>query len=752
MKNIYSFTLLLLFSVSLFGQGRIYPPNLNKPENGAVGQAPDAQLNWYAVTGITTDITYEVQISVNPDLSDPITLPRTDLTAMNMSNLNFGVVYYWHVRAYDGEVASEWSVIWSFKVIGAVVLKLPNNGSMVYSNPEITWNAITGLTSYQMQIDTSYEWKAVKSGTTQDIKASFVIDENNMWAAGANGLILHFDGSEWMTSESGSTATLNSLYFVSETDGYAVGNGGVILHYNGSSWSEMVSGVTKDLTGIAFADANNGWAVGSGGTIVKYTGTWAEETSGTTNDLTGISAVNSSDVWACGKSKTILHFNGSSWTSQEVGTRDFSAISFSSPSTGWAVGKSGTVFMYDGMQWFSQNSGTSKDLLSVSFDGMSGYAVGKTGTLITYSGSWSLGDGIVSTDLNTIYARNGLGLFGGASGTLASKTGAGFDSPYVKQYSISKDSISKRLTNLLFGETFYYRMRALNSMDTSGWSGAKSFTTYASPELLSPDNGSTGANLRQLYKWKKYGGVIDYFFQISEDPTFETAFEGLSDSTSILYTIQKFGTEYFWRVSTANPDDNSDWSPAWSFTTLNKVTLSSPANEATNVNVCPKYQWVVIPGAASYELSVASNPDFTDATSIMTNLPYYQCQDGLAKNTVFYWKTRAYSSIDTTNWSDTWSFKTEGYIGIIEQFGQKSVEIYPNPSNGTFTVGINSASNSSYELKIVDLTGRTIYEIKGQCSAGDNKVALNLEYLNKGIYMVSIRKEDETVTKKLSIR
>jgi len=108
--------------------------------------------------------------------------------------------------------------------------------------------------------------------------------------------------------------------------------------------------------------------------------------------------------------------------------------------------------------------------------------------------------------------------------------------------------------------------------------------------------------------------------------------------------------------------------------------------------------------------------------------------------------------IASTSFVSTFSFKTEGYIGIIEQFGQKSVEIYPNPSNGMFTVAINSASNSSYQLKVFDLTGRNVYEVQGECASGDNQVALNLSYLNKGIYMVSIRKDDETVTKKLFIR
>lgn len=752
MKNIYSFVILFLFSISLFGQSRIYPPNLNSPENGDDGQTPDVLLNWQAVTGGSIDITYELQLSQNPDMSEAVTFPRTDVTALNMSNLSFGEVYFWHVRAFDGEVGSDWSEIWSFQVLGSVVLKKPDNGAMVYSNPEITWTAITGLTAYQMQIDTSYEWKVVSSGTESDIKATFVINENDMWAAGADGLILHFDGTAWMTVESGTTSTLNSLYFVSASDGYAVGNDGIILHYDGAAWSEQVSGTSNDLTGVSFADANFGWAVGFDGIILKYTGSWAEDVSNVTNDLTGISVVNSGDVWACGLGKTILHFNGTEWSSEEIGNRDFYSISFSGPSAGWVVGRSGTIYMWDGIQWIQQTSGTTRDLLSVSFDGMSGYAVGKSGTLVVYTGSWSIADATVSSELDAVFAKDGLGLIGGVSGVLASKSGGGFDSPYAKQYSISKDSTIKTLSNLLFGETFYYRMRALNTLDTSGWTGAKSFTSYASPELKAPSNGTSGSNLRQIFSWNKYEGVIDYFFQISEDPTFETTFEGLSDSTSIPYTIQKFGTEYFWRVSTANPFDVSEWSPAWSFTTLNTVTLDSPSDDETDVNASPKYEWDVISGAARYEMNIADNPDFENASSISTTDAFYQSENTLVKNTVYYWRVRAYSSVDTTNWSDTWSFKTEGYIGIIEQFGQNSVEIYPNPSNGDFKVAINSVSNSGYQLKVFDLTGRNVFEKNGQFTAGDNQVKLDLTALNKGIYMMRIQKGDETVTKKLFIR
>jgi len=110
MKNIYSILILflLLFSISVFGQSKIYAPNLRAPENMEIDQVPDAMLDWDAVTGITLDITYEAQLATNPEFSDAVTFPQTDVTAQTMSSLLFGGTYYWHVKAFDDGNASGW--------------------------------------------------------------------------------------------------------------------------------------------------------------------------------------------------------------------------------------------------------------------------------------------------------------------------------------------------------------------------------------------------------------------------------------------------------------------------------------------------------------------------------------------------------------------------------------------------------------------------------------------------------------------
>ena len=66
------------------------------------------------------------------------------------------------------------------------------------------------------------------------------------------------------------TANLTGVWGTSGTDVFAVGAGGTILHYNGTSWSSMTSGTTNTLSGVWGSSGTNIFAVGASGTILFY--------------------------------------------------------------------------------------------------------------------------------------------------------------------------------------------------------------------------------------------------------------------------------------------------------------------------------------------------------------------------------------------------------------------------------------------------------------------------------------------------
>jgi len=85
-----------------------------------------------------------------------------------------------------------------------------------------------------------------------------------------------------------------------------------------------------------------------------------------------------------------------------------------------------------------------------------------------------------------------------------------------------------------------------------------------------------------------------------------------------------------------------------------------------------------------------------------------------------------------------------GDVVGLNEFGEKYTKIYPNPASNNVTV--ESASIIKH-INIYDLNGRKVYTV----ALDQNDVNLNIESLNKGVYMIQIETENGTRTEKLSI-
>ena len=138
---------------------------------------------------------------------------------------------------------------------------------------------------------------------------------NDIWAAGGNGLLFHWDGHEWSgLQEMAQWTSLNDIAGTSPTDIWAVGGlqsewlptGAHTLHWDGDHWSASPSNLPPSFSSVQVFPQDRAWAVGgdidtSGSLIARWDdGQWYSEEAPESGMLTGVWGASPDELWAVG--------------------------------------------------------------------------------------------------------------------------------------------------------------------------------------------------------------------------------------------------------------------------------------------------------------------------------------------------------------------------------------------------------------------------------------------------------------------
>jgi hypothetical protein len=96
------------------------------------------------------------------------------------------------------------------------------------------------------------------------------VAEDDVWAVGSNGAIIHWDGSSWESVESPTKGRLSDVAMGSARDGWAVGDEeGVAFHWDGKTWSRVRLPVEEKFYEVSVLKDGSAMAVGGGGSIIQ---------------------------------------------------------------------------------------------------------------------------------------------------------------------------------------------------------------------------------------------------------------------------------------------------------------------------------------------------------------------------------------------------------------------------------------------------------------------------------------------------
>jgi hypothetical protein len=92
------------------------------------------------------------------------------------------------------------------------------------------------------------------------------------------------------------------------------------------------------------------------------------------------------------------------------------------------------------------------------------------------------------------------------------------------------------------------------------------------------------------------------------------------------------------------------------------------------------------------------------------------------------------------------------YLGIEEYLFNNAVSIYPNPATEQINVAFISHEEFSFELIISDLAGRQVIQKVFRAATGDNVFSCDVNGIQQGIYLLSLRGQTGAVNHKIIIR
>ena len=330
--------------------------------------------------------------------------------------------------------------------------------------------------------------------------------------------------------------------------------------------------------------------------------------------------------------------------------------------------------------------------------------------------------------------------------------------------------------------------------------------TIAPIPLLAPANGTAGLYNEITLSWGEDMNVENYLLEISKDSNFDTILDSQLTTNTSYTTSLASETVYYWRVEGFNPCSTDTVSVVHSFST-GVISCDNPRT-ATDTPIA-----IAAVGSNTYnsKITVVENSPVTDV-NVKVNIAHTKVEDlrlvlispqgtsivlsenngGMFNtnyvNTIF--DQEAETSITEGGAPFTGAFRPEGDLsvlngemsagewtlrvtdgfdkegGSINEFtlelclarplsvDENSFEefaIFPNPSNGEFTVKLLSHSEEDIKIEVYDIRGRRVFNNRFANTTNFREV-IRLDNAPSGLYLITITDGLKAITKKLLVK
>jgi subtilisin-like proprotein convertase family protein len=168
-----------------------------------------------------------------------------------------------------------------------------------------------------------------------------------------------------------------------------------------------------------------------------------------------------------------------------------------------------------------------------------------------------------------------------------------------------------------------------------------------------------------------------------------------------------------------------------------------------------------LPNASFSYTSTGTSVTFTNSSVGNLNVTYSwnfgdMTAPSSAVNPTHNYAGNGYYTVTLVVTTDCGSDTTTRYVpitvGVDEVQSLGSLQVFPNPSEGSFTIAIQDADYEQLSIEVIDLQGKVVYGMLEKNLSGQYTKQLDLNGVAKGMYYLRLSTGKQSSTKKLIIQ
>ena len=239
-----------------------------------------------------------------------------------------------------------------------------------------------------------------------------------------------------------------------------------------------------------------------------------------------------------------------------------------------------------------------------------------------------------------------------------------FDSP-EKQTFFSPQGIDTAY-NLYFGKLYYTRGRPVHAKDSGSWTRTRPINILKFPNTQYPYSTSV-VQITDSIQFATRTGMDGFQIQVTAQNNFDsllfldTIISSFTPKTT--HNIKglrfKLSTKYLWRIRAWHDRDTSSWSTPLVFNTVKYPKQLTPTNSNfLGTGSTTKFSWEALKGGVKYQIIIDTTANFNSPLRFDSLVEANELiRSNLLFRPLYYWKVRALTYNDTSEWSETWVFK-----------------------------------------------------------------------------------------------